>query len=435
MPTYLKIKNKLMSKFGRYYKAIGFLEGLNNLPLRGDYMIDKHHADVYLKRMRYFLELIGNPDKKIKFIHIAGTSGKGTVTNTVHEILNAAGKNVGSFTSPYVTTSIEKIKVKDKYIAPDEFAVIADYLKLFIDKAYLEGPYGRPSYFEIFLAIALVYFQRQKCEWAVLEVGLGGRFDATNIIENPLVTAITNIDYDHTELLGKTLKKIAYDKAGIIKQGSTAFTTEQRPSLLKIFSEICKEKNVPLKVLPKRDDYQEDNKELADAITRHIGIDDKHIFQGIKNARLACRFEMIQDKPRVVLDGAHNRSKIKTTIDNLKRLDFRKLYLIVGIANNKDHISILEQIIPEADYVFFTRFQNKDRKCAHPKELFEKSKQYLKKGAESEICLDPESALSKALKLAGSNDVILIAGSFFLAGELRKRWHSEEAVLEKRKSF
>lgn len=424
-----------MSKFERYYKAIGFLEGLNNLPLQGDYMIDKHHADVYTKRMRYFLDLLGNPDKKVKFIHIAGTSGKGTVTNTVHEILNAAGKNVGSFTSPSVTTSIEKIKVRDKYIAPDEFADIVDYLKPFIDKAYLEGPYGRPSYFEIFLAIALVYFLRQKCEWVVLEVGLGGRYDATNVIEKPIVTAITNIDFDHTELLGKTLKKIAYDKAGIIKQGSVFFTTEQRSLLLKMFTEICKEKNVLLNVLPKQEDYREYNRELAAAITRHIGIDDKYIIQGTKNARLVCRFEIIQDKPMIVLDGAHNRAKIKTTIDNLKQLKFRKLYLIIGIADNKDHISILEQIIPEADHILFTRFQNKDRKCAHPKELLVKSGQYFKKGAESEIYLDPGIALTKALKLTKSDDLILIVGSFFLSGELRKRWYSEDRVLEKRKSF
>jgi dihydrofolate synthase / folylpolyglutamate synthase len=424
-----------MSKFEKYYQAVSFLEGLNNLPLQGDYMIDKHHADVYLKRMRYFLELLGNPDKKMKFIHIAGTSGKGTVTNTIHEILHATGKKVGSFTSPFVTTSIEKIKVKDKYIAPDEFAAIVDCLKPFMDKAYLEGPYGRLSYFEIFLAMALIYFQRQKCEWVVLEVGLGGRYDATNVIERPVVTAITNIDYDHTELLGKTLKKIAYDKAGIIKQGSAVFTTEQRPTLLKIFNEICKEKHVSLNTLPRQNNYQEHNKELAVAITQYIGISDKYITQGIKGARLACRFETIQDKPIVVLDGAHNRSKIKTTIDNLKRLKFRKLYLIIGIADNKDPISILEQIIPEADHVFFTRFQNKDRQCAHPKELLVKSKRCLKTGAKSEIYLDAESALSCALRLANHTDLILVVGSFFLAGELRKRWYSEEMVLQRRKSF
>ena len=424
-----------MVKFERYHKAVNFLEGLNNLPLQGDYIIDKHHADVYLKRMRHFLKLLGNPDKKLRFIHIAGTSGKGTVTNMVHEILNAAGKNVGSFTSPFVTTSIEKIKVGDKYISPDKFADIVDYLKPFIDKTYIDGSYGRVSYFEIFLAIALIYFKKQKCEWVILEVGLGGRYDATNVIERPLATAITNIDYDHTEILGKTLKKIAYDKAGVIKQGSTVFTNEQRPSLLKILDKICEEKHAPLYVLPRQNSYQKYNKELATAITRHLGTADKYITQGTRTARLMCRFEMMQVKPTVILDGAHNRSKIKTTIDNLREIKFKKLYLIIGIADNKDHISILKQIVPEADYVLFTKFQNKDRKCAHPKELLEKSKRYFKKGAESEICLDAESALTSALTFANINDMILVVGSFFLSGELRKHWYSEDLVLKKRKSF
>ncbi|MEK7478035.1 MAG: cyanophycin synthetase [Patescibacteria group bacterium] len=433
--TYLKIKTKRMSKFERYYQAVNFLEGFNNLPLPGDYLIDKHHADVYLKRMRYFLNLLGNPDKGLKFIHIAGTAGKGTVTNMVHKILDVAGKKVGSFTSPSVTTSIEKIKVKDKYISPDEFADIVDYLKPFIDQAYVTGSYGRPSDFEIFLAMALVYFHRQKCDWVILEVGLGGRYDATNIITKPLITAITNIDYDHTELLGKTLKKIAYDKAGIIKRGSAVFTTEQRPSLLKIFAEIGREKHVSLRALPRQNNYQEYNEELATAIARQVGISDKYITQGTKNTRLVCRFEVVQNKPLIVLDGAHNRSKIKTTIDNLRKLKFAKLYLIIGIADNKDHVSILAQIIPRADYVFFTRFQNKDRKCAHPKELLAKSQPYFKQGTGSKIYLDPASALAKALKLAKTDDLILVAGSFFLAGGLRKHWYPEDLILKQRKSF
>ena len=426
-----------MNKFERYYKAVNFLESLSNLPLQGDYMTDTHHADVYIKRMRYFLNLLGNPDKDFKFIHIAGTAGKGTVTNMVHEILLASGKKVGSFTSPSVTTSIEKIKVKDKYISPDEFVGIVDYLKPFINKTYVNGPYGRVSYFEIFLAIAMVYFKRQKCDWVILEVGLGGRYDATNVIRKPIITAITNIDYDHIELLGKTLKKIAYDKAGIIKRGSVFFTTEQRRSLLKIFDEICRGKNVPMHGLVKQSNFQKHNKELATALVRYIGINDKYIKEGIKNAHLACRFEVVQKKPLVVLDGAHNRSKIKTTIDNLKKLKFKKLYLIIGIADNKDHLSILKQLIPQSDFIFFTRFQfqNKDRKCAHPKELLVKSRQYFKKGAKSKIYLDPENALSNAMQLAKSDDLILIAGSFFLAGELRKRWYPEDFILKWRKSF
>ena len=421
-----------MNNFQRYFRTVSFLQGLNNLPLDGDYLADKHHADRYIKRMRYFLNLIGNPDKGMKLIHIAGTSGKGTVTNMVHEMLLASGKNVGSFTSPFVTTPIEQIKVGDAYIAPDEFADIVEYLKPFINAAYADGPYGSPSYFEIFFSIALVYFQRKKCDWVVLEVGLGGRYDATNVIECPSVTAITNIDYDHTELLGKTLQKIASDKAGIIKSGSAFFTTEQRPALLKIFSAICDENRVVLQALPRRNNYREYNAELATAIARHVGVSDEAISQGIKRVRLPCRFEVVGKNPMVVLDGAHNRAKIRATLANLEKVAFQRLHLVVGIADNKDYISILEQIIPLADSVAFTRFQSRERKCAHPKELLRKSAGFLKKSARVRMFLDPEQAVSQAIQDANRDDLVLVIGSFFLAGEVRKRWFSEELILERR---
>jgi dihydrofolate synthase/folylpolyglutamate synthase len=424
-----------MSKFSKYHKVVVFLEGLNNIPLHSDYLFDRNKPIAYLKRMRYFLTLLGNPDKGLKFIHIAGTSGKGSVTNSIHEILTVAGEKVGSFTSPSVTTAIERIKVNDKYIHPNEFADIVTYLQPFIDEAHMKGPYGRPSYFEICLAIALIFFQKQKCAWVILEVGLGGRYDATNVIENSAIDVLTNIDLDHTEILGKTLKKIAYDKAGIIKDGSMVFTAEQRPSLLKIFSNICKEKNATLQVLPRNLDYRERNRDLVIAVTRYLSVANKHIVKGLKSAKMPCRYEIVDRNPTVILDGAHNSAKIKAVIDDLKKTKFRKLHLIIGIADDKDHIAILQQIIPWADHVFFTRFQNRDRKCADPKALAMKAKRYLKKRVQSEILLDPEGALSSALGIAKSDDLILVTGSFYLAGELRERWYPEELVLEKRKSF
>ncbi len=423
-----------MNTIERYNKAIYYLEGLSNLPMKGDYIVKRQHLGVYLKRMKHFLNLIGNPQKNFKYIHIAGTAGKGTVTNMTHEILCAAGKNVGSFTSPFVTTSIEKIKVKDAYISPNELADTVEYLKPFIDEEYIEGPYGRPSYFEIFLAIALVYFERQKCEWVVLEVGLGGRYDATNIIEKPVITAITNIDYDHTEILGKTLREIGHDKAGIIKRGSIFYTTEQRSSLIKMFKEICDKQKIDMIQMPKQSDYEEYNKALATVIAKTVGVSQHAINEGIQKAHLPCRFEIVSRSPLVVLDGAHNRAKVRSTIGNLKKLTYKNLYLIIGIADNKDSTSILEQIIPLAHRVYVTRFQIKDRKCAHPKRLATASKKYLNKDSSIEIFLDPEQALRKALKNAQKDDLVVAAGSFFLAGELRKKWFPEEMILKTRKS-
>lgn len=424
-----------MKEFKKYFDSVEYLEGLNNLTIEKDYLTDSNHADIYIKRMRYLLKMIGNPDDKIKFIHIAGTSGKGTVSNMLQSALNLAGKNVGTFTSPAVTTTIEKIKVNHDYISPNEFGDIVNDLKVFIDKAYIQSPYGLPSYYELLLAIALVYFKQQKCEYVVLEVGLGGRFDATNVIEKPLVTAITNIDFDHTKVLGKTLKKIAYDKAGIIKSGSKFFTTEQRPGLLNIFKNICVEKNVTCIEIEKQSTYMNTNEALASKIAESLDISDKNFIKALKKNSLPCRFEKMQEHPITILDGAHNRSKIRSTIVNLGTLEYKKLYLIIGMADDKDNLSILNQIIPLADTVLFTKFKNKDRKCYHPKELFKKSEKYLKKSAYTALYLDAEDALTYTQKNADNNDVILVVGSFLLTGELRKNWYTEEFVLRNRNSF
>lgn len=422
-----------MQKFTRYYEAISYLEGLSNLPTESNYMIDRRNLPDYLKRMRYFLRLLGNPHRNIKYIHVTGTAGKGSVTNMLHEVLLASGKNVGSFTSPFVTTTIEKIKVGDLYISPDEFTDILEKIKPAIDLAYLKGPWGRPSYFEILLAIGFIYFKQKKCEWVVLEVGCGGRYDATNVIEKPLVTAITNIDFDHMELIGPTLQKIAYEKVGIIKKGSMFFTSEQRPRFLMFFKSVCAETGADFHSIPHQDSYDIYNKTLVTEISRALKIPDTQITKGIENHHIQCRFEIMQKNPMIVLDGAHNRIKVRSTIENLKKLAYRKLFLIVGISNNKEHLSILSQLVPLADHAFFTRFQVKERKCAHPKELLEKSEGFFKKGSKYTIYLDNKEALAHAKKLAGKDDLILVVGSFFLAGELRKIWYSEEHILAKRK--
>ena len=424
-----------MNILTKYDEAVGYIEGLSDLYRKHNYMVDRSSPEIYLKRMRYFLNLIGNPDRGLNFIHITGTSGKGTVTNMIHEVIFASGEKVGSFTSPYVTTSIEKIKIGDKYISSSEFIKIVNYLKPYIEESYKSGPYGGISYFEVFLSIALMAFKMNHCGWIVLEVGLGGRYDATNVIMKPRITAITNIDYDHTELLGKTLQKIALDKAGIIKRGSAFFTTESRTSLLKTFKKVCLNKKVHMTKVLNSLDYMENNKSLTRAIAKEIGIKDTFINVGINKARLQCRFEIIDINPLIVIDGAHNRAKIKSTIDNFKKLKFNKLHLIIAISENKDHISILKQIIPYADYLYITKFKNRFRKSADPKFLAIMSKEFISEKTRIRVCNESSMALKLAKFKAKNNDIILITGSFFLAGELRKHWVSEEWILKNRKSF
>lgn len=442
----------------RYREAVSFVENFSNSSIKKEYRKDldadeqkksakaanggkkpeKTDPNFFLARMRYFLDVLGCPDAGFKYVHVTGTAGKGTVSTMIQEILTAGGKKAGLYTSPYVTTTIEKIRVGDRYISPDEFADIVDDMRPAIQKA-AHGPYGAPSAFEFCLAIAIQYFKKQKCEWVVLEVGLGGRYDATNMIRGPKITAITTIDYDHTEILGNTLRKIAYDKAGIITEGSTFFTSEQRPELLRLFKKICKEKGAAYHHVGKQAGYKKYNSELARAVAESIGISSAHIRKGIRNTKLPCRFEIISTKPTVILDGAHNRAKIWSTVSNLTDISYKKLVVILAISDTKkDNRAIISPLATVADHIIVTSLAGGERKSVHPAALLPYIKRALNKAkrkATVQIISKPSEALAAARNLAKKTDCILVTGSFFLAGELRKEWYPEEWVLRHRKSF
>lgn len=412
-----------MKNFQSYFDAVSYLESLSSVSGIKQYAKDQK-PDYFIKKTRYFFNLLGNPQNDFQIIHITGTAGKGSTANYVQYLLNQNGLQAGLFTSPYATTSIEKIKVGDFFISPEEFVSIVNYLKPYIDKTYMECPYGPVSYFEIFFAIAILYFQRKKCKWIVLEVGLGGTYDATNIITAPKISVITNIDYDHTNILGKTLTKIAKDKAGIIKNNCIFITAEKRPHILKIFKSIAKKRNVKkfIKVSGR-------NEELAIAIAKEIGI--KNV--SLANApKLPCRLEIMREKPLVVLDGAHNPLKISYSLSKIKKLKINKILAIVAISADKDYLKIVKEVASVAHQVFFTRFLISERECAPPKELLKIYKKIKPKG-KGFVSLDPYIALDLALKTAKINDVVVVIGSFFLAGELRKYWHKEEDILQDRK--
>ena len=426
----------LKDVFAKYHQSLAFAESSANISFRKNFGRKRRDPSFFLDRTRYFLDLLGHPDRGLEYIHVTGTAGKGTVSTMLQNVLTEAGEKAGLFTSPYVTSAIEEIRVGDLYISPCEFAGIMRYLKPFIAKAAL-GPFGAPSRFEIFLAVALIYFKSQKCKWVVLEVGLGGRFDATNVIAKPAVTAITNIDYDHTEILGKTLKEIAYDKAGIVKRSSTFFTSEQRPGLLAFFRSECKKKGAAFHFVGKNRNHRDRNALLVSQIATHLGIPRKAIDLGMKKTRLPCRFEVMQKSPFVVLDGAHNRAKIASVMANLAGLEYGRLIVIVGIANlRKDNKAILGPLVSGADRMILTSFGSAERMGIHPRALLPLALK-LKHDRRVKISTeeDPEKALKLALKEADKRDCVLVVGSFFLAGKLRERWYPEAWVLKNRKSF
>lgn len=423
----------MQKDFSQYYEAVRYLESLASLSETKKYSNkNRNNPEIFIKRTRYFLNLLGNPDQHLKFIHIAGTAGKGSVANLVQYILFKNGQRTGLFTSPFATTSIEKIKVNDKYIDPLKFAQMVEDAKPLINKAYIECMEGAPSYFEIFFGLALKYFHETKCEWVVLEAGLGGRYDATNVIKKCEIAAITNIGFDHTEILGKTLVKIATDKAGIIKPECVFITTEERPSLLNIFKKIAKE-NLANKFIAIKgpNHYYEKNEVLVNVIIEEAGVQNN---QKNDPPKLPCRFEVVQKKPLIVLDGAHNGLKMQSVVENLARLNYRKLIAIVAIADDKDKDAILEKLIPIVDKAYFTRFLVSQRSSSSPTELYQKSLK-LNQKIKSVVTLDPFGALKSAIGEAEPNDLVLVTGSFYLAGELRKKWYPEEKILRDRTSF
>lgn len=425
--------------FNQYQQDINFLEGLSNIP-RTTYLLGPKDKRIFIKRVKNFLSLVGNPQKDLKFIHIAGTSGKGSTVKVLESLIMNAGLQTGSFTSPFATTSIEKISINNKLISPADFHTILEkQIKPALDQ-YVFKFSDSISYFEVWLVIAFLYFKQQKCDWVVLEAGLGGLHDATNVIDTPKITAITNIGLDHTHILGKTKTLIAKDKAGIIKQNSIFLTTEKNKNLLKIFQTTCRQKQAWLMTTEnlvknyRTDNYfstvrQKQNLNLALNILALIKIQPKNTQRVIDKFKLICRQEIMQTNPLVILDGAHNKDKLDNIINFVKQQKYKRLHLVLGFAENKNYKIALKKLLHISNNLYITRFMVGIRKSAELKKLYQASKN-INPRLPIIIYNDPHQALTSALKSAKKDDLVLVTGSFFLTGELRKRWVSEEYILK-----
>ena len=439
------VGGKLMkTSFKKYQQAVNYLEKMARDPLQYDYTrLGAANPAIFLERTKYLLKLLGNPHRGFKFIHITGTAGKGSTTAYIHEMLRLTGRRVGSFTSPFATTSIEKIKVNDKLIDPLAFAGLTEKIKPAIE-AMKKTRFGRPAYFECFLAIAFLYFKKMNCAWAALEVGLGGAYDATNVISGSRVSAITNIGLDHTHILGKTKAKIAREKIGIIKSNSHFFTCETNAKLIKIFQTRCRALHTKFHAVPiakktiadykakikMTGEHQVKNAALAAAIARHLNISDNVINQAIARVTLPCRFEIMRKNPLIILDGAHNPDKIQSVIHNLKNLTYAKLYTIFACGRAKNAKQMLKSLTKISDEIIFTRFtaNYNHAKAADPADLAKLISPRKKKRVE----INAKKALRALLPKLKKNEALLITGSFYLAGELRKHWISEDNILKRR---
>lgn len=438
-----------------YKEAVDFIESLANISASEGR--SEKQAEEHVEKVRDFLRFLGNPENSLKIIHIAGTSGKGSVAAMLQNILLSARHRAGLYTSPHATTYCERIKAGDKYIGEKDLAELVNFLKNKMDELFISL-----NFFEFTFILAILYFKKMKCDYAVIETGLGGGRDTTNAVQRPIYTIITNIGRDHLDIIGPTLKDVAEEKAGIIKKGAPLLTGERRKNLLKIFvRELHKITNYELLITNykelkniktdlngtefnyKKEHYklrllgvhQARNAALAIDCAMDLGLPAEAIKQGLAAVYYPARLEIIKKHPLIIIDGAHNEDKIKASmgfIKILKNKNIKKKYLILAAAKNKEIGRAASKLAEYFNKIYLTRFSNPFRKCRNLSDWLKIiPKKESKKISYFHLAKD---ALLDILPKLRDNDLLMITGSIFLSGELREYWYSEEYILKNRQS-
>lgn len=415
-----------------------------------------------LERVQRLLHLLGNPQRTLRAIHIAGTKGKGSTCAFAANILREAGFKAGLYTSPHLVDVRERIRIlqftEKEEISKKDFARLIEKIRPYAEKLR-ETRSGKLSYYEILTSLAFLYFKKEECDFVVLETGIGGKLDATNAAFS-LVCAITPISYEHTHLLGATLKKIAAEKAGIIKNRKpVVITAPQRPAVLKVIRRRAKEAGADLYEVGKDIQIKEKSWSIfgqsfdvkgifAEYPGLKIGLLGGHqivnaavaigcaeslcsqgvvkvsreaIREGLKKTRWPGRLQVISRNPGVVLDAAHNRASACALKNALNKFfKFRSLILVFGVCRDKDVKGILKELIPCAGRIILTRAQN-------PRALAPETIKSFIKTNDRPVALtqNPAQALKIARGNARQKDLILVTGSLFLVGEVLKserRW-------------
>jgi len=363
-----------------------------------------------LKNMKILLNKLNNPEQKLKCIHVAGTNGKGSVCAMISSVLQEAGYKVGMYTSPHLKKFNERIRINNKLISDKE--IVEYYLRV-------KKNVTKQSFFEITTAMMFLYFKDKKVDFVVLEVGMGGRLDSTNVI-NPLISIITNIGYEHTDRLGKKIEKIAYEKSGIIKK-NILVVTGAKSIALETIKNIANKKNSTLFAVNYKGNpifdlnlngfFQQKNAALAVTVleilngNKKIKINEKNIESGLKNIEWPGRFQYI-DK-NIIIDCTHNPEGFKTIFNELKHLKYKKLIMVLGFSLDKD-IKAISKII-KADKIILTQADNE--RAAKTKDI----KRFFKNPI---IIKNSKEALRYAKKIAGRKDIVLVAGSIYVVGEV-----------------
>ena len=416
-----------MSNKISYEDAVAYLFGLQ-----------KYGIKFGLSKTSNLLEAFGNPHLRQKYIHIAGTNGKGSVAAMLEAILMKSGLKVALYSSPHLVRFTERFRIDGKEIHPGQVADLVRDLKRVVD------PTQPPTFFEVTTAMALIYFAREKPDISIMEVGMGGRLDATNVIR-PVASAITNISLEHQSFLGPSLTDIAGEKAGIIKPGIDLVTAATQSQVIKVFSETCKRRKAPFWRIGREIRYRRNgaklnyyglgrierdlelglvgkhqvrNAALALAVVellekRGFTVSSGHIREGLKETRWPGRMQVVSQKPLIILDGAHNPDAMRILVNSMRdAFQWKRLILVLGVMGDKDIPKIINRIVPIADYIIYTRPEY--YRAAEPQVLMNEAGPFGKKG---EVIPTIPEALNKAKDRSGPGDVILVTGSLFTVGE------------------
>ncbi|WP_335582407.1 folylpolyglutamate synthase/dihydrofolate synthase family protein [Candidatus Formimonas warabiya] len=417
-----------------YDESMEYLKGLT-----------KFGINLGLGRIRSLLSRLGHPEEKVEFVHVGGTNGKGSTCAMLASMLQQSGMRVGLFTSPHLHSYTERIRINEKEIKKEEIAELLTMMRSHLDAMVQDGV-EHPTEFEVSTALALYYFAREKVDLAVMEVGMGGEIDSTNVIL-PRLAMITNVGMDHMDYLGSTLEDIARVKSGIIKENRDVITAVDHPRALAIIRERAKEKNAPLwehgidfsveplsyshqgqifnctvkntvfpnLKVPLRGRHQLVNAALAVAGAVKLGIGAAAIRKGLALTDWPCRLETVRENPLIVIDAAHNHHGIKVLVDALQQYwPDRKKILLLGMLADKEREKVAAEIAPLVEKAVVTK-PNSPRAGAW-QQVAEFVRPYVKEIAVEE---NISHAVDLALTWAGSEDMILITGSIYMVAEAR----------------
>lgn len=415
-----------------YVQAINYIHSLNRFGIHPG-----------LERIEELCRAVGNPQDRLKFVHVAGTNGKGSTSTMIAGALTACGKKTGLFTSPFVSEFLERIQIDGSPCDKAVFAQCVTELEPIVSEMATRDM--QPTEFEVITAAAFMIFERENCDICVLEVGLGGRLDSTNVINTPLVSVIASISLDHTAILGETIEEIAKEKCGIIKEnGKTVCYPWQEKEAFDVINDTCERMNNSLFIpdvrgiiavenridgvkftynsteysLSMSGEYQVYNAVTAIEACRVLGLNEKSIKQGIEAAKVPARMEVIFTSPLVLLDGGHNEDGGKAVAESLtSMLGGKRIFAVIGMMADKNVESYLEKVATLCSFVAATTVADNPRAMS-AKELEEKTKKYCKN---TKHFNSAQEAIEYAKKNISDYDCLLVCGSLYLAGKVRNQ--------------